>query len=139
MSLEQYISFELLGLRRGIEDHNALDRSKSSKLYMLVRRVKAILVYSTDHMECRYATAGTQVTTILITTAIVPIIVGWVTGYIIPAFNRLFNRAYTQEQLHEMHLNPQLHLGDAFAEVALVAMQERLSCHQVFQDLQLHL
>lgn len=74
---------------------------------------------------CRYATAGSQVTTILIATAIVPRIAGWVSGYIVPAFKRGVSRAYTQEHLHEMHLNPDLHLGDAFAEVALVAMQAR--------------
>lgn len=75
---------------------------------------------------CRYVTAGSQVTTILIATSIVPRIMGWIMGFILPAFFRGMTRAYTQEQLHEKHLNPDLHLGNAFAEVALVAMQARL-------------
>lgn len=66
-------------------------------------------------------------TTILITTSIAPRIIGWVLGFIMPAFQRGMGRAYTQEHLHEMHLNPELHLGDAYGEVALVAMQACLT------------
>lgn len=64
-------------------------------------------------------------TTILIATSIVPRVLGWVLGCMLPALSRGLSRAYTQEHLHELHVNPELHLGDAFAEVALVAMQAR--------------
>lgn len=59
---------------------------------------------------------------------------GWVLGYIVPAISRRFSRAYTQEHLHEMSLNPELHLGDAYAEVALVAMQVLLPTSSQSQE-----
>lgn len=76
-------------------------------------------------VRCRYATAGSQVTTILLATSIAPRVLGWAFGCCLPAFFRCSSRPYTQEHLHEMHMNPELHLGDAFAEIALIAMQAR--------------
>jgi hypothetical protein len=63
------------------------------------------------------------VTTILIITSVMPRVLGWVFGFLLPAVTRMTSKAYTQERLQELHLNPHLHLGDAFAEVSLVAMQ----------------
>eukprot|EP00892_Ulva_mutabilis_P009410 jgi/Ulvmu1/6841/UM031_0046.1 len=70
-----------------------------------------------------YATAGTQVVIILLTTSLTQRAVGWVTGAVVPAVIRRVGRPYTQEQLHEMHMNAGFHLGNAFAEVSLVTMQ----------------
>lgn len=74
---------------------------------------------------CRYATAGTQVVVILLTTSMTQRGVGWVTGWLLPAVQRRIGRPYTQEQLHDMHMNAGFHLGNAFAEVSLVTMQVR--------------
>lgn len=62
---------------------------------------------------------------ILLTTSLTQRAVGWVTGAVMPAVMRRIGRPYTQEQLHEMHMNAGFHLGNAFAEVSLVTMQAR--------------
>lgn len=73
----------------------------------------------------RYATSGTQVVVILLTTSLTQRGIGWLTGAVLPAVKRRLGTPYTQEQLHEMHMNAGFHLGNAFAEVALVTMQAR--------------
>ena len=73
-------------------------------------------------MGCRYATAGSDATLLLVSAAIVPRITSFAVYYLLPAFTRATTQSFSQEQHHDLLLNGDFPLGYIFAEVGLIMM-----------------
>jgi hypothetical protein len=74
------------------------------------------------HHMCRYATAATDATILLISSALLPPIVNLITAFVIPAIRRRIVTPYTQEHHHALLLNGDFNLARATAEVCMLTM-----------------
>lgn len=82
--------------------------------------MKTLLLQRSE--ACRYATAGTDAVVVLITTALVPRVLGVVTEVLVPRVRRCFTRVYTQEHAHALLVQSEFNLGRVMAEVAVLTM-----------------